>query len=257
MHAEHPVVQEKRPVLVLLHPRDGHLRHAILDVLIRLAGVRVEVLELPRRDITPRRCRPGEMRYIAIEAVLQRRIRFRPEMPFSKVPRRVTSGSQRLRQGLVSRVQPCRRTRSDRLRAWPRLLIHCRLEDDLRQLAIRRGDSDASRTESGEKARPRGRTKRTRCVGVCESHPAFGEAFEIRRFVVFRVSVERGVRPAEIVDEDEHDVRRRLDGSTARTGAQTAANEMISAWRIRTCLMEILSTSRSSGGFCAGECPHP
>ena len=92
--AGHESNLEKWLIRVLLHPRDGFLCHAILDVLPRLTGISVEVLELPGGNETPRRSRPRPVRDIHVEAVLQCRVRFRPEMPFSKGAGGVTCGLQ-------------------------------------------------------------------------------------------------------------------------------------------------------------------
>lgn len=113
--AEHPVVEVKGVALVFLHERDGLLRHAILDVLVGHAGVVVEVLELPRRDVTARRPRPRPMRHIDIEALLQRGIRLGAEMPFAEVPGRVAGGLQRFRERRVFGFQPRRRLGLNRL----------------------------------------------------------------------------------------------------------------------------------------------
>ena len=70
MHAEHPVVQVKRLLFLLLDPRHRLRRHAVLDV---LAGrLLFEVRKLPRRDKAARRARPRMMRQIEIKPLLQR-----------------------------------------------------------------------------------------------------------------------------------------------------------------------------------------
>ena len=72
----------------------------------------------------------------------------------------------------------------------------------------------------------RRRAERTRRIRAREKHPAFREPFEVRRLVKLRVPVERRVRPAEIVGQDEDDVglvsaasiaAGRIPASTSRT----------------------------------------
>ena len=177
MHTEHPVVQIKRLLFLLLHPRHGLRRHAILDVLS--GRLLFEVRKLPWRDKTARRPRPRMMRQIEIKALLKRRIRLRPEVPLPEMCRGVARVLQCLRQRAILRLQPRRRIRLDRLLIHRSLLARRRLQDDPRLVAVRHRDARACRTEPREQRRARRRAQRTRRIRPRESHPAFRQSFDI------------------------------------------------------------------------------
>ena len=213
---ELPVVQKKRAVLVRLHPCHRLIAHAILDVLGGRALL--EVLELPRCHETPRRPRPSVMRHVRIEAMLQRRIRLRPEMPFAKMRRRIARLLQRLREGEILRVEAGRALALQRLVSGRRGLLHRRRQLHLGQMAVRRGDSSARGILPRQQARPRGRAQRAGRIRAREKHPAFRQPLEIRGLVKLRSAIERRVAPPEVVGEDEDDIRPHLRG--ARAGAE-------------------------------------
>ena len=210
MDAEHPVVQVERPVPVLLHPGDGFGGHAVLDVLAGDAFL--EVGELPRRDVAARRSRSGMMRHIDIKALLQRRIRLRAQMPLAEVPGGITRLLQRLRQRAILRLQPRGRRGLDRL-LIRRSGFPCRgLQHHLRQVAVRRGDARACRTEPRENGRTRGRAQRTGRIGASEGHATLRQPLDVRRLVKLRVPVQRRVGPAQVIGEDEDEVGLRFSG---------------------------------------------
>ena len=190
---------------MLLHEGHGFLGHAVFDVLIRHVGVRIKIRKLPRRDVTARRTRPRIMRHIDIETLLQRRVRFRPEMPLAKMPCGIAHLMQRLRQRTVFGLQPCWRIRLHHLLIRRPLLAHRCLQHDLRHVAIGHSDARARRTQSGEQRGTRGRAQRTRCIRPRESHAALCQSLNIRRLVKLRRAVERRVTPPEIIGEnDDH-----------------------------------------------------
>jgi len=224
--AELPVVEEEGSVPVRFHPRDGLGGHAVLEMLA--GGAFLEVLELPRRDEAARRAGAGVVRDVHVEAVLQRRIRLRPEVPFAEVSGGVTGGLQRLRERGVARLQPRRRLGLDGVLIGRRRFPRRGLEPHLRQVAARRGDAGAGGAEPREDGGARRRAERAGRVGAGEGHAAFGEALEIRRLIEGGVAVEGGVRPAEVVGEDEEDVRLRRrfgGGGMAAKERETRARE--------------------------------
>ena len=169
----------------------------------------IEVLELPRRDVAARRPRTCGVGQIDIKTMLQRRIRFRSEVPFAEMAGGVACVLQRLGQSAVFRVQSGHRRGLNRLlRRVPARSDFC-LKHDLRQMAVRGGDARACRAEARENGGARGRAERTGRVGAHEGHSALREPFDIRRLIKSRVTVECRVRPAKIVGEDEDDIRLR------------------------------------------------
>ena len=72
MDAEHPVVQEKRAILIVLDEGGGFLGHAVFDVLVGLTGIGVEVFEFPRGDKAAGGTGAGPVREVDVEAVLKR-----------------------------------------------------------------------------------------------------------------------------------------------------------------------------------------
>ena len=209
MHAEHPVVQVKRLFLLLLHPRHRLRGHAVLDV---LAGrFLFEVRKLPRCDIRARRPGPRMMRQIQIKSLLQRRIRLRSEMPFAEVRRGIARVLQRFRERAVFGLQSCHRLGLDGLLIG-RCLLACRcLQHDLRHVAVRHRDARACRALSREQSRTRGRAQRTGRIRPSEGHAATGEACDVRCLVIRRVAVKRRVTPAQVVGENNNDVRLRRE----------------------------------------------
>ena len=94
VYAEHPVVQIKRLILVSFHECHGFLCHAVLEVLVGLTGVGVKVLKLPWCDKTSCGSWARPVWHINIETLLQRRIRFLPEMPLAEMSRGIARGFQ-------------------------------------------------------------------------------------------------------------------------------------------------------------------
>lgn len=82
-----------------------------------------------------------------------------------------------------------------------------RLQVLLGNMAGRRGDSVAGRMQTGQQAGASWRTPRTDGVRPRESHSAFGQPLDVRRLVKPGRAVERGVTPAEVIGEDDDDVR--------------------------------------------------
>lgn len=86
---ELPVVEEEWFVLVLGDPCHGFITHAIFDMLLRRAFY--EVFKFPWSHEAPGWARPGGMRQVHVETLLQRRIRLWPQMPFPKMPRGIAA----------------------------------------------------------------------------------------------------------------------------------------------------------------------
>ena len=86
-----------------------------------------------------------------------------------------------------------------------RLPHTARLQHHLRQMAMRLCDAKPRRIKPGEQGCARGRTQRLP-VGIAKFHPACGQPVNVRRLVKRR-AVARKVAPAEIVGEDENNVR--------------------------------------------------
>ncbi len=105
MNTEHPVVEEKRTVLVFFHKGDGLLGHAVFDVLVRFGGIRVEILELPWCHITASGAGTGPMGEIHVEGVFEGRVGFRAEVPFSEVTRGVSGGLEAPGECLIGGVE--------------------------------------------------------------------------------------------------------------------------------------------------------
>jgi len=84
VNTKHPVVQKERFVLMRFDKRNGFLRHAVFDVLVR--SVRVEVRKFPGCNIAAGRSRSRPVRNVNVETMFQRRIRFVTQMPFAKMP---------------------------------------------------------------------------------------------------------------------------------------------------------------------------
>ena len=206
MHAEHPVVQIKGMIPVLLHESHGFFGHAVFDVLIRHVGVSIKICKLPRRDVTARRTRAGMMRHIDIKTLLQRRKGLRAEVPLAKMPRGIASIVQRLRQRAVLGLQSCWRIRLHHLLIRRALFGNGRLHYNLRHVAVGHGDARSCRTQPGEDSRTRGRAQRTRRIHPCESHAALRQPFDIRCLIKLRRAIERGVTPAKIISKDDDHV---------------------------------------------------
>ena len=158
MHAEHPVVEVKGSIFVLLHELYSLLRHAILDVLIRHVGISIKISKLPRCHVAARRAWPRMMRHIHVKSLLQRRVRFRTEVPFAKMSRGITCIMQRLRQRAVFGLQSRRRIRLHHFLIRRPLLGDRRLKHHLRHMTVGRGDARTRRTQTREKRRSRRRT---------------------------------------------------------------------------------------------------
>lgn len=62
-----------------------------------------------------------------------------------------------------------------------------------------------SRILSGHDAGPRRRTDRAR-IRTGKRHPACSEPLDIRRLIERRLSIERRIRPAEIIGQNENDI---------------------------------------------------
>ena len=214
--AELPVVEEKRSILILFHPRHGLGGHAVLDVLAR--GVGLEIGVSPRSDEGSRRAGARPMGEIHVEAVFQRGIRGWSEMPFAEVAGGISGGLEDLRQGWVSGLQTGDRNGLDGVLVGRGGLARRGLQADERQVAIRRGDAGARRAETGEDRGARRRTKRTRGIGAGEGHAKFCQAFEIGGPVELGVAMERRIRPTEVIGENEEDVGFALVG-TVRQGS--------------------------------------
>ena len=74
---------------MLLDVSDSFFGHAIFYVFIRNIWIVIKVLEFPWCDITARRSGARVVWDVDFKTVLQWRVRFRPEMPFSEMPCRV------------------------------------------------------------------------------------------------------------------------------------------------------------------------
>ena len=214
VNAEHPVVQKERFVLVLFQERNRFLGHAVFDVFVR--RVRIEIGEFPRRHVASRRSRPGPVRHIHIEAMLQWRIRLVAKMPFAEMSGGIAGVLEGFGHCVVFGLQP-------RGRGWPNRFTVCRcpsawccFQRYLRQMTCRRGDTDASRAEAGKYARSRGRAERAGRVSSRERHPAPRQPFDVGRLVELRGSVQRRVAPPKIVSQDKDDVGLPFGGGPCR-----------------------------------------
>ena len=74
-------------------------------------------------------------------------------------------------------------------------------------MAVRRGEAGARRIEPGQDTGSGRRAQRAGRVGAAKRHAALGQLLDIGCLVELGVTVEGRVRPAEIVGEDEDDVR--------------------------------------------------
>jgi hypothetical protein len=187
------------------HESGGFLGHAVFDVLVRDGGVVVEVFELPRGDEAAGGAGAGPVGEIDGEGVFQRRVGLRAEVPFSEVAGGVSGGFEALGERRIGGFEAADGFRGGGLGVRggsPR----GGGEDDLRQVAVGRGDAGARGAEAGENGGAGGGAERAGGVGAVEGHAALGEAFEAGGLIEFGVAVERGVRPAEVVGEDEHNV---------------------------------------------------
>ena len=111
--AEHPVVQVERPVPVSPPSRPRLRRPCGLRCARRARGHGNRRTSTARRSSPPAPAR--HVRHVHVEALLQRRIRLRAEMPLAEVPRGVARLLQRLGQRAVLGLQPRRRHGLDRL----------------------------------------------------------------------------------------------------------------------------------------------
>ena len=230
MNGESPVIQEEGPVAVGPDELEGFLRHAVFDVFTSLPGEIQFRRELPRRDVTARRSRPRPVRQIHVEALLERAVRLRAEMPLAEMAGGVARGFERLGERVVVGLQPRDALGDEHLLRGRGFLHGGLLQHDLRQMAVRRSDAEPRGVKAGEDAGARRRAERVGGVSLREAQPAPGEALDVRRLVEGVGPVEGRVAPAEIVGEDEHEVGpvsgggRRGHSGSQRQGEQQCGN---------------------------------
>ena len=205
MDTELPVVRIERAILVLADERHHMRRQRVLDVLTSLALDLQRRREFPRRDVTARRSRSRPVRPIHIEAMLQWRIRLRPEMPLAEMPGAITRLTQHFWQRDIIGLQS-RDAVGDKHGLFRVSLRELLLQNYLRQMAHRGRNSRARRPKPRENAAPRRRTKRIRRIGLREFHPSRRKFVEVRRLVIL-AAVAAKIRPSEVIRHDEEDIR--------------------------------------------------
>ncbi len=146
---------------------------------------------------------------VVIKALLVGPVWFRAKVPLADVARSVAGGLQRLGDGDLVELHPVRVRRAEEL-AVPESdvlgrVLRGRPVLDMPDVDIV-GDADARGVSPGHDRGARRRAHRARGVAVGEAHPLRREAVDVRRLVV-PAAVAGDVCPAEIVDEDQDDVR--------------------------------------------------
>jgi len=159
MDTEHPVVEEEGAILVLLHPLDRFLGHAVLDVFLRF--VRGQPRILPRGHITARRSGARGVGNIDIEALFERRIRRRPEMPFTKMSGSVAVVLKCLGERTIGGEQSGRMVWFDRFFTGRSLRTWSRMEHGFGQMTIGDGNPGARRAETSQDGGSGRRAQRT------------------------------------------------------------------------------------------------
>ena len=206
MDGEGPVVGVERRILVRGDEGDRLARHAVLDVFIGPAGDVERGGKFPRRDVAPGRTGAGPVGEIHVEALLQRAVGLGSEVPFAEVARSVASCLERFRERVVARIEAGDTLCDEDGRGGCGLFHRALFQNDLRQVADRRGDADARGIETGEDARARRRAEWIGGICLRETHPARREPLEMRRLVKGVRLVQRGVGPPEIVGKDEEEI---------------------------------------------------
>ncbi len=138
MHAELPVVQVKRTILVFFDEGDRLLRHAVLDVLAGFGGL--EFGKCPGRDEIARRSRARPVRDVHVEPLLERRVGRMPQMPLAEMPGGVAVGLHHVADGVIFGVEPARGNEIRRLPVGMGFSGHLGLEGHAVFLVARVGE---------------------------------------------------------------------------------------------------------------------
>ena len=212
MHGIRPVVHIERAALVRFNVPGRFFRHAVFNVLARLAGDGRVLDKLPRCQVPAARARgAGRMREIKVKALVLGLVavvlvlrQIVTQVPLAEVRGGVPLFVQRFRQREVLRFQPreAAGVQHTKLRI-PRLQLL--LQPDLRLVTGRCRDARARRVQTGKNAGARGRAQRTGRVGLGELHPPPRQPVNVRRLMI-RTAKASHIVSTQVIRQDEDDV---------------------------------------------------